>query len=180
MERLVRRLGPPMALLLLVVVATGAVFVIGMRRKSPGLQRAVRRMNRAFWNPRSMESAGTPGAYASIVHHVGRRSGAAYETPVVPVKIEDGFVIALPYGTHADWVQNVLSAGRATMTYEGDTYELDRPEVVPTEEVDAYFDESERTTHRAFKVDECLHIHYADATTDQPTKRRNGAVTPAT
>ena len=159
MQRVTRRVGALIALLLLAVAAIGTIFVVGMRRKSPVVQRVVRRMNKAFWNPRSMETAGTPGSYASVVHHVGRRSGTAYETPVVPVRTDDGFVIALPYGTSADWVQNVLAAGRATITYEGESYEVDRPEVVPTDGVDVYLGDSERTTHRAFRVDESLLLH---------------------
>lgn len=165
MERVSRRFGPLMAGLLVVVVVFGAVFVVGMRSKSPGVQRAVRRLNKAFWNPRSMETAGAPGAYASVVHHRGRRSGTAYETPVVPVKTDDGFVIALPYSTGADWVQNVLAAGRVTITHEGETYEVDRPEVVPTKDVDAYFGDSERATHRFLRVDECLRLHHVETAT---------------
>jgi deazaflavin-dependent oxidoreductase (nitroreductase family) len=143
----------------LAAAALAATFVVGMRRKSPGVQRAVRRMNKAFVNPRAMHDAGTPGAYASVIHHVGRRSGTTYETPVVPEATEDGFVIALPYGTHADWVQNVLAAGRATVTHDGATYEVDHPEVVPTDTVETYFDASDRRAHRAMHVDECLRLH---------------------
>jgi len=159
MKRLTRRLGAFAAPLLIGVVILGTVFFIGMRTKSPRVQRAVRRMNKAFWNPRSMATAGSRGAYASVVHHVGRRSGATYETPVVPVRTDDGFVIALPYGPTADWVQNVLAAGRATITYEDETYEVDRPEVVPTDQVGHHFDDSAQKTHRAFRVDECLRLH---------------------
>jgi deazaflavin-dependent oxidoreductase (nitroreductase family) len=140
----------------------GAVFVVGMRTKSPGVQRAVRRVNKAFWNPRTMRTAGGPGASASVVHHVGRRSGRAYETPVVPVTTGDGFLIALPYGTRADWVQNVLAAGTARVTHEGVTYEADRPEVVPTKQVEGHFDDSERAAHRAFRVEECLRLRRVD------------------
>ena len=155
MGQLVRRVG--ISVVLVVAVALGA-FVVGMRRKSPAVQRVVRRMNKAFWNPRSMRTAGSPGAYASVVRHVGRRSGAVYETPVVVVAVEDGFVVALPYGTHADWVQNVLVAGRATVVDEGEVHEVDRPEVVPSEHVRDLFDESDRRVHRAFGVDRCLRV----------------------
>lgn len=145
----------------------GAVFVIGMRTKSPGVQRAVRRVNRTFWNPRAMRTAGEPGASASVVHHVGRRSGRGYATPVVPVTTGDGFVIALPYGTRADWVQNVLAAGTAGVTHEGVTYDVERPEVVPMAQVEGHFDDSERAAHRAFRVEECLRLRRV-AGADQP------------
>lgn len=169
MERLMRRLRSLIVAVFVVGLiagaALGATFVVGMRAKSPAVQRSVRRMNKAFWNPRSLQTAGTPGAYASVVHHVGRRSGNPYRTPVVPVRTDDGFAIALPYGTRADWVQNVLDAGRATITHEGESYAVDRPEVVSTDEVDVYFGGSERASHRAFGVDRCLRLHTVDAPT---------------
>lgn len=146
----------------LVVVAVAVTFVVGMRTKSPTVQRAVRRMNKAFWNPRAMETAGSPGAYASVVHHVGRRSGTTYRTPIVPVRTDDGFVIALPYGDRADWVQNVLDAGRATLTHDGETHLVDRPELVPTHEVDSWFGASERRAHRTLDVDRCLRVHLVE------------------
>lgn len=160
------RLGLVAAGLAGLAATAAAVFVVGMRTKSPRVQRAVRRINRAFWNPRAMETAGTPGAWASVVHHVGRRSAAAYHTPVVPVKTDDGFVVALPYGRRADWVQNVLAAGRATLTHEGRTYEVDRPEFVPIESADDLFDDSDQTMHRVFNVAECLRLHIVDAEPD--------------
>ena len=155
-------LGPPLAAIGLAGVALGAVFVIGMRTKSPAVQRWVRRMNKSFWNPRSMKTAGTAGAYASVVHHVGRRSGTDYQTPVVPTRTDEGFVVVLPYGTRADWVQNVLAAGGGTLTHEGTTYRFDEPEVVALDEAGVPFTRSEQTSHRVFRAEQCLRLRVAD------------------
>lgn len=144
------------------------VFLVGMRAKSPRVQRAVRQMNKAYWNPRAMATAGTPGAYASVVHHVGRRSGTTRSTPVVPVATDDGFVVALPYGPGADWVQNVLAAGAATIVHEGEIYEVTDPEIVPTAELDAHFTASDRRTQRLFNVDRCLRVRRVTAPTPSP------------
>lgn len=142
----------------LVLAAVGVTFFLGMRAKSPTVQGLVRRMNRRFGNPYQMRSAGQPGAYASIIRHVGRRSGTAYETPIVPFPIDGGFVIALPYGTRPDWLHNVLAAGTATLVTEGRTYRLDEPEVVPTADiVDALPDKELRSLGR-FKVDQALRV----------------------
>ena len=43
----------------------------------------------------------------------------------------DGFAIALPYGTTADWLTNVLSAGHAVIVTEGTTHRVDRLQLVP-------------------------------------------------
>ena len=142
---------------LLVLLATGIVFVAGMRTKSPLVLDAVRRTGRAM-RPLAMKSAGTPGAYASVIRHVGRTTGRAYETPVGAVAIDDGFVIALPYGPNTDWLKNVLASGSATIVDEGSTYDVDRPEVLPMAEADRYFSPQDRRAHNVFRVDQCLRV----------------------
>lgn len=150
------------AALAALTAAAGAVFVIGMRIKSPLVQKAVRRVNRAYWNPRAMETAGTPGAYASVIHHVGRRSGTTYHTPVVPIEIGDGFAIALPYGEQADWVQNVLAAGEAVVTADGETVAVDQPQIVPIAEVADQLPPSEQRLLKLFNVDQLLRVRRVD------------------
>ena len=80
-------------------------FVWSFRTKNPVVQGAIRRLNRSFTNPKQLQTAGQPGAYASVVHHTGRRSGADYRTPVVVQPAGDELFVALPYGPGADWVQ---------------------------------------------------------------------------
>ncbi len=149
--------------LALAAAAIGVVFVTGLRRKSPMVLRAIRRMNRAVFNPRQMDSAGTPGAYASIIRHVGRTTGRSYETPIQAMATEDGFVIGLPYGAEADWLKNVLAAGSATLVHEGQTHQVDRPGLVPMETVSACWSPQEQRSHRWFGVDEALRLHRADS-----------------
>lgn len=138
-------------------VALFAAFVVGMKKKYPPVVDAVRRMNRATFNPRQMETAGKPGAFASKVRHVGRTSGTVYETPVGVVATDDGFAIALPYGTRADWVKNVLAAGSATLVTEGETWLVDHPEVVPTDAVRRYFPPFDQRFLLVL-VDHCLRV----------------------
>ncbi len=148
------------ALFALALAAAGwMVFVmVAMRSKSPKMLGAVRRFNRGFTNKVQMRNAGTPGAYASIVRHRGRRSQREYETPVVPFPVDDGFVIVLPYGPSADWVQNVLAAGSAELVYAGETYTVDRPELITTESVKRVFPPREQRTHRIFGVEHSLRV----------------------
>jgi len=68
--------------LLLGLLTVVIVFVLRMRARSQRVLNAVRRVNRAIVNPRQMRSAGTPGAYASVIRHRGRTSGRPYETPL--------------------------------------------------------------------------------------------------
>lgn len=145
-----------LVLLVLAVAGLAVTFVLGMRRKSPAVLGAVRRMNKAVMNPAQLKTAGTPGAYASVVRHEGRRSGRTYETPIVAVPTDAGFVTALPYGDSADWVRNVLASGRATIVHEGEVFEVDEPELVALAEVADLFPDSDQRAHDVFRVERAL------------------------
>jgi deazaflavin-dependent oxidoreductase (nitroreductase family) len=146
---------------LVAVTALGIVFMVGMRSKSPRVLNAVRRTGRAM-RPFAMKSSGTPGGNASVVRHVGRKTGRPYETPVKAVATDDGFVIALPYGRNTDWLNNVLASGSATILDEGKTYEVDRPEIVPLSVAEPLFSPKDQRTHRRFRVDQYLLLRRVD------------------
>lgn len=148
--------------------ALGIVFFAGMRWKVPFVLRTVRRFNRAVANPRQLRTAGTPGAYASVIHHVGRRTGRAYRTPVVAEPTDDGFVIALPYGTTSNWVKNVLASGSATIVDEGATFGVDRPELLPLAAMVDHFPMKDRRSFDRFKVTQCLRLRRIDLVDTPP------------
>jgi deazaflavin-dependent oxidoreductase (nitroreductase family) len=160
MSRLIVKLVKVKLLAITVVVV---VVIVGMRTKREPVLSGMRRVNRAFWNPMAMKTAGTPGAYASVIRHVGRTSGRAYATPVTAVPTDDGFVIATPYGAESDWAQNVLASGSATIEHEGATYEVARPEIVAMEQVESWFGGGDQRAHRLFGVSECLRVANAVA-----------------
>jgi deazaflavin-dependent oxidoreductase (nitroreductase family) len=66
----------------------------------------------------------------AIVTHVGRRSGRTHRTPVNVFRTGDRYVFALTYGADAQWVRNVLAAGRCSVETRGRRVELTAPEVV--------------------------------------------------
>ena len=122
------------------------------------IQNALRRFTRAM-RPLAMRSAGKEASSTSVVRHVGRRSGRTYETPVVAVRHDDSFLIALPYGARTDWLRNVRDKGSATIVCKGHAYEVDRPEVIPMAEATSYFRPKEQRMHRQFHVDSALQVH---------------------
>ena len=148
--------------LALVLVAILVVFFVGMRTGSPLVRGVVRRFNRAFGNSHQMKTAGTPGAYASVIRHAGRTTGRSYETPVVAFVTDDGFVIALPYGSNTDWLKNVIASGSATIVHEGNTYRIDHPELVPTAMAAPYMPAKEQRSLHRFAIDQCLRVRRAD------------------
>ena len=141
-----------------VVALLLALLVIGMRFKVPPVLKAVRRMNRSVTNPRVMRTAGSTGEQTSVIQHVGRKSGRSYATPVDIVPTRTGFLIALPYGTQADWLRNVLAAGSATLVTNGEHLDVDGPKIVATADVADLIPGRLMRTLRLFGVDECLHL----------------------
>lgn len=144
--------------LLLVVLAIGIVFVLGMRTKTPWVLDRVRHFARAVGNPIQMRKAGAPGTMASVIEHRGRVSGKEYRTPVEAVATEDGFVIANVYGPRTDWLKNVLANGSAAIVHEGKAYLVERPEIIPIEDAATYFPTKSRRAHERFRVGECLRV----------------------
>jgi len=144
--------------LILGVVAIAIVFLLAWRAKSPLVLKPLIRLQRAIINPRQMQSAGTPGAYASVIRHRGRVSGRPYETPVGAVAAGDGFVIGLVYGSRANWCQNVLASGSATIVHEGQTHQVDQPEIVSMQTVETHFTAGDQRGFRRFAVDQALRV----------------------
>jgi deazaflavin-dependent oxidoreductase (nitroreductase family) len=167
----------------LAVVAIALVFVLGMRSKSPLVLGPLIRLQRAIINPRQMRSAGSPGAYAAVIHHRGRTSGQPYQTPVGVVAADDGFLIALPYGSRTNWLRNVLASGSATLVHEGRTYAVEQPEIVPMHVARAHFTAGDQRSFRWFATDQALRVRRVDpdeaSTRFSPMVPRDGATRPA-
>ena len=133
-----------------------------MRAKYPPVLTAIRRMNRAVWNPRAMGTAGQPGAMAPVIRHVGRTSGTPHGTPIGTFTTDDGFVVALLSGTTPDWLKNVLAAGSAVIVHDGVTHRVDRPEVIPGADAFPFVSRSERRSLRLFGVDQFLRVWWVE------------------
>lgn len=145
--------------IVLVLGLLAGTFFFGMRSKNPLVLGVIIWLSKTWLNKSQMRTAGTRGAYAGIIRTIGRVSGREYQTPVSPVPTDDGFVIALPYGTRANWLRNVLASGQATLVTEGETWEVDRPELVPMGDVEPWFPPSDVRAHRRMRVDDALRLH---------------------
>src|SRR6185503_14003711 len=93
------------------------------------IPRFMRRVNRLFTNP-------VMGTFAwlvpplAVVHHVGRKSGRQYSSPVVAFPSADGFVIPMTYGRDVDWARNIVGAGGCELVQMGQRVQLHNPRVV--------------------------------------------------
>jgi deazaflavin-dependent oxidoreductase (nitroreductase family) len=147
------------------VVGAGlwVALVVSMRTKYRPALDAIRRMNRRFTNPRVLRTAGQVGVSASVVHHVGRSTGTPYATPIAVLDTDDGFVVALPYGTSPDWLKNVRAAGSAVIHREGQSYPVTDPQVVLAADVDRHLSGKDRRVNRIYGIDQFLVMRRVDA-----------------
>jgi hypothetical protein len=147
-----------LAVLVLALSAIAILYVLGIRSQSATVRNAARRFHHGVGNPLQLRSAGTPGSYASVIRHQGRTTGRTYQTPVWAVPTEDGFVIAIVYGSGTDWLKNVLASRAAAIVHQGETYPVDQPEIVPIKSARAYFPATLQRTHRLVGVEGCLRV----------------------
>jgi deazaflavin-dependent oxidoreductase (nitroreductase family) len=115
-----------------VAVAVVALVFIGFFHEA-GRQRLLpllRPLMKGVLNPWTLRAIAHGESNYAVVHHVGRRSGRAYQTPVEAYRTAEGALILLPYGPVTDWCRNVLAVGQCTVTLDGEDLSLSAPEVV--------------------------------------------------
>ena len=100
------------------------------------IPRFMRHVNRVATNPLMSTFAGLVPPLA-IIHHVGRRSGRSYRTPVVAFRSAGGFVVPMTYGRDVDWGRNLLAAGRGEIERMGARTRVRKPRIVGFDDVAA-------------------------------------------
>jgi deazaflavin-dependent oxidoreductase (nitroreductase family) len=81
----------------------------------------------------------------AVVHHVGRKSGRRYRSPVVAFHDAGAFVIPLTYGRDVDWARNLLHAGGGELERMGRRVTLRNPRIVGTDEAAPHLPPGVRT-----------------------------------
>ncbi|MGX9791153.1 nitroreductase [Mycobacterium sp. MMS18-G62] len=119
---------------------------------------AVRAFNKRVLNPAMMHLAGRKHWYAAVIRHTGRRSGKSYATPVVADRVTDGFILPLPYGVGVDWLRNVVAAGSATITADGQTYDVVEPEIIDAGAALPQMSERRRRALSRFGIEDYLKV----------------------
>ena len=121
-----------LALSMALAIVSATVYISKALRNEAGRVRLlpVLRPVMRVMNPRVLRAVERRESPFGVLRHVGRRSGAAYHTPVAVGRTPDGVLVPLMYGPGADWCRNILAAGRCTLTFRGEEAALTAPEVV--------------------------------------------------
>jgi deazaflavin-dependent oxidoreductase (nitroreductase family) len=82
------------------------------------------------YNDMTRKTSGTSRSSWGLLTHVGRRSGRTYQTSLGTYPYGDGFLLPLGYGTQTDWYRNIMAAGTCALAWKGQTYQLERPEII--------------------------------------------------
>jgi deazaflavin-dependent oxidoreductase (nitroreductase family) len=106
--------------------STQTTFAAGRPRFSGPIRRLARHLGPLA---RPMAGKGWLPLYA-VLRHTGRTSGRVYATPVVGLRIPDGFIIPLPFGDATQWAKNLFAAGSGTLRWAGRDYRIAEPKVV--------------------------------------------------
>jgi deazaflavin-dependent oxidoreductase (nitroreductase family) len=95
----------------------------------------LRKLTKHVINPMTLRKAGGIESSHAALHHVGRKSGRPYVTPLVAEPVEGGFIIPLPYGAGTDWCRNLVAAGKGTLDVKGETILILNPRVLELADV---------------------------------------------
>jgi len=112
------------------------------------LPRFLRHVNRVFTNPLLGTVAWIVPPLA-IVHHVGRKSGRHYRTPVIAIRRRHGFVIPMTYGRDVDWARNIARAGGCELERLGRRTRLRKPRIVGLRQAEPHLPAVTRPFFRA-------------------------------
>jgi len=122
------------------------------------------RSNKYLANRVLIRLAGRPPFGA--IRHVGRTSGHTYRIPVNVFRSGNDFVIALTYGPTADWVKNVLTAGEATVEFDGSENPVTSPRIVDRADALGVFPRWARAILRLANVSEFLRLELEQNTAE--------------
>jgi deazaflavin-dependent oxidoreductase (nitroreductase family) len=150
--------------ILLAICAAAAVALFSLPRWARHNMDRIRQSNTMvrvlrWYNGTRLKCAASERSATAILTHVGRRSGRTYDTPLGEWAYGDGFVLSLAYGRGTDWCCNVMAAGTCTLGWKGQTYELERPEVIFGPEVLQAWPMWERVALRAAGIESFLWLH---------------------
>lgn len=117
-------------------------------------------INKRFFNPKALVS----GSW-EVITHVGRSSGKTHRTPLGSWEVDGTRVFVIVYGSRSDWVQNILSSGRATLETGGQTEELGSPRLISGAAARSLLAGRDKLPPRFLRIDEYLQM---DILSSQP------------
>lgn len=127
MHRIIRAVACGLVGALAIAAASWLASIVAIRSHNPRALAALKRWNRhenRFW----LHFAGRSATFGTV-HHLGRKSGREYRTPVSAYRSADTVVIPLPYGRDVDWLRNLQAAGAGVVDLANESLQVEEPAV---------------------------------------------------
>jgi hypothetical protein len=87
-------------------------------------------------------------------------------------------VLTLTYGPDVDWCSNILASGKCALTWQGQEYVLEKPEMLPISQAWEAYPLSTRLVGIASGVKQCLWVHRpSKASEKEGTEKDRAGVT---
>jgi deazaflavin-dependent oxidoreductase (nitroreductase family) len=118
----------------------------------------MRPLYKRVFNPRVIRAAAVGKTRWGVIHHIGRHSGIAYDTPIDAERTPDGVLIPVVYGPRADWCRNVLAAGQCTLTLGAEELQLSAPQVIPLALAEPQLSPDKARFWRSIGIEHCLSL----------------------
>jgi deazaflavin-dependent oxidoreductase (nitroreductase family) len=135
MRKLVKILAVVLGVVVVEQIVETVLMTWALRSGNPRAIKLVMWYHKHVTNPVMVRFFSGRSAHAALLHHVGRRSGKAFVTPLTAHRAEDSIIVGLPYGTEVDWLRNLQAAGRGVLELDGRSIAVGQPEVVPVDHV---------------------------------------------
>ena len=119
-------------------------------------------LSNLYVNRMTLSRAGRTNSLFAIVHHVGRKSGQEYRSPVMAQKVGKWFVVPLPYGDDVHWCRNVFAASQCTIDWRGHSYTASAPRLLTAEVVSQRLSRWQRGVQSMFGTKAYLMMRASD------------------
>ena len=166
MRRLVKVLAVVVGIIVIEQIFETVLMQWAFKTQNPRVMAWLIWYHKHMTNPVWVRFVAGRSANSALLHHVGRRSGKAYKTPLTAHKSEDTIIVPLAYGTETDWLRNLQAAGRGVVELDGRSFSVDEPEVVPVDEVVDRLSPLVARIVKWHETEHALRLHVA-----QPTER---------
>lgn len=135
MRRLLKMLAVIVGIVVIEEIFETALMMWALKSRNPRVIGWLTWYHKHVTNPVMVRFFSGRSAHNALLHHVGRRSGKEFVTPLTAHRAENTIIIPLPYGIETDWLRNVQAADQGVVELEGRSFTVDEPEVVRIDQV---------------------------------------------
>ena len=135
MRRFFKVLAVMVGIIVIAEILETALMLWAFKSRNPRVTEWLTWYHKHVTNPVWVRFFAGRSANSALLHHVGRKSGKTFVTPLTAHKSEDTIIVPLPYGTETDWLRNLQAAGQGVIEFDNRRYTVNEPDVVSVDDV---------------------------------------------